>query len=102
MLSRTTATACAGIPYPNQQISSPAPTESVPSWVHIDAPISTSPVIQEAQAQVQAPHVPDASLSDPRIDQLVDAVQMKTNRLENLNGTVYPSEETMTDRTQDC
>ena len=100
-VSQTTATA-----YPNQQISSPAPTESIPSWVHLDAPISTSPVIQEAQAEAQAPHVPDASSSDPRIDQLVDAVQMITNRLESLNGTVSPtrrvdgdpSEETMTER----
>ena len=106
-VSQTTATACAGIPYPNQQISSPAPTESVPSWVHIDAPISTSPVFQAAQAEAQALHVPDASSSDPRIDdQLVDAVQMITNRLESLNGTVSPTrrvdgdpgEETMTER----
>ena len=92
-VSQTAATASAGIPYPNQQISSPAPTESIPSWVHIDAPISTSPVIREAQTEAQVPHVPDASSSsDPRIDQLVDAVQMITNRLESLNGTVSACE----------
>ena len=105
-VSQTAATASAGILYPNQQINSPAPTKSVPSWVCIDAPVSTSPVIQEAQAEAQVPHTLEAPSSDPRIDQLVDAVQMITNRLENLNGTVSPtrrvdgdlSEETMTER----
>ena len=90
--------------YPNHQLSSPAPTESLPSWVHLDAPISTSPVIDEAQAQ--APQMPEASSSDPTIDQLVHAVQLITNRLENLNGTVSPtrrvdddpSDETLTER----
>ena len=76
-VSQSAATASAGIPYPNQQIK---PTESVPSWVHIDVPISTSPAIQEAQAEAQVPHVPEAPSSDPRIDQLVDAVQMITYR----------------------
>ena len=89
---------------PNHQLSSPAPTGSIPSWVHVDAPISTLPVIQEAQAQVS--QMPEASSADPRIHQLVDAVQLITNRLENLNGTVSPtrrvdddpSDETMTER----
>ena len=90
-VSQAAATASAGILYPNQQISSPAPIESVCSWFHIDAPNSTSPVIQEAQAEAQAPHAPGASSSDPRMDQLVDAVQLKTNRLESLNGTASPT-----------
>ena len=50
--------------------------------------------------------MPEASSSDPRIDQLVDAVQLITNRLKNLNGTVSPtrkveddpSDGTMTER----
>ena len=50
--------------------------------------------------------MPEASSSHPRIDQLVDAVQLITNRLENLNGTVSltrrvdddPSDETVTER----
>ena len=58
------------------------------------------------EAQAQAPQMPEASSSDPRIDQLVDAVQLTTNRLENLNGTVSPtrrvdddpSDETVTER----
>ena len=61
-------------------------------------------VVEEAQAQ--APQIPEASSSDPRIDQLVDAVQLITTRLENLNGTVSPtrrveddpSDETMSER----
>ena len=79
--------------YHNHELSSPAPTESLPSWVHVDALVSTSPVVEETQAQ--APQVPEASSSDPRIDQLVDAVQLITNRLENLND---PSNEAMTER----
>ena len=35
--------------------------------------------------------MPEASSSDPRIDELVDAVQLITNRLENLNGAVSPT-----------
>ena len=105
VVSQTAAASSAILNYPNQQFNSPAPTESVPSWVHLDAPISTSPVIEEAQAQAQVPQMPEAPSSDP-IDQLVDAVQMITNRLENLNGTVSPtrrvdgnpSDETMTER----
>ena len=50
--------------------------------------------------------MPEASSSDPRKDQPVEAVQLRTNRLENLNGTVSPtrrveddpSDETMTER----
>ena len=50
--------------------------------------------------------MPEASSADPRIGQLVDAVQLITSRLENLNGTVPPtrrvdddpSGETMTER----
>ena len=61
-VSQTAATASAGILYPNQQINSPAPTESVPGWVHLDAPISTSPVIQEAQAEAQVPHMPGSTV----------------------------------------
>ena len=87
-------------------MNSPAPTESLSSWVHLDVPITTSPVVAAAQAQDQAPQMPEAPSSDPRIDQLVDAVQMITNRLENLNGTVSPtrrvdddpSDEIMTER----
>ena len=79
-------------------------SESLPSWAHLDAPVSTSPVIEEAQAQ--APQTPEASSSDPRIDQLVDAEQLIINHLENLNGTVSPtrrveddpSDEAMTER----
>ena len=50
--------------------------------------------------------MPEASSADPGIDQLVDAVQLITKRLENLNGTVSPtrrvdddpSDETKTER----
>ena len=105
-VSQTAAASSATLNYPNQQITSPAPTESVPSWVHLDAPISTLHVIEEVQAEVQVPQKPEAPSSDPRINQLVDAVQMITNRLENLNGTVSPTrrvdgdpgDETMTER----
>ena len=65
--------------------------ESVPSWLHLDAPIpaQASQVIHEAPAQL--PSSPEAFTGGARIDQLVDAVQMITNRLENLNGTVSPT-----------
>ena len=86
-VSQAAAASSAAPNYPNHQLSSIAPTESLPSWVHLDAPVSTSPVIEEAQAQAQ---MPEAS-SDPRIDQLVDAVRLITNRLESLNGTVSPT-----------
>ena len=105
-VSQTAAAASATLNYPNQQFNSPAPTESVPSWVHLDAPISTSPVIEEVQAGAKVPQMPEAPSPDPRIVQLVDAVQMITKRLENLNGTVSPtrrvdgdpSDEIMTER----
>ena len=99
------AAASSAVPdYPNHQLSSLAPTESLPSWVHLDAPVSTSPVIEEVH--VQSPQKPEASSSDPRIDQLVDAVQLITNRLENFNGSLSPAtrveddltDETMTER----
>ena len=84
------AAASSAVPnYTNHELSSSAPTVSLPSWVHLDAPVSTSPVVEEVQAQT--PQMPEASSSDPRIDQLVDAVQLITNRLENLNGMVSPT-----------
>ena len=103
-VSQAAAASSAGPNFPNHQLSSLAPTESLPSWVHLHAPVLTSPVVEEAQAQ--APQIPDASSSDSRIDQLVDAVQLRTNHLENLNDTVSPtrrveddpSDETMTER----
>ena len=90
--------------YPNHQLSSLAPTESIPSWLHLDALVSTLSVIQEVQGQ--ASQMPEASSADPRIDRLVDAVQLRTDRLENLKGTVSPTrrvdddpgDETMTER----
>ena len=94
-VSQAAAASSAALNYPSHQVSSLAPTESLPSWVHLDASVPTSPVIEEPQAQ--APQTPKASSSDPRIDQLVDAAQL-ISTVSPTRVDDDPSDETMTER----
>ena len=51
--SQAAAASSAGPNYPNHQLRSFAPTESLPSWVHLDAPVSTSPVVEEVHKLIK-------------------------------------------------